>query len=74
MMHRAGAYPFSSSEDSSPGAVGFPPGTTGDSYVRRYMTFDKYGTFELRYARYRRSSESRDALPYQGEFDQELHR
>jgi len=32
-------------------------------------TFDKYGSFELRYARYRRYNDGRDPLPYRGEFD-----
>lgn len=32
--------------------------------------FDPDATFELRYARYRRFTDDRDALPYQGEFEQ----
>lgn len=35
--------------------------------------FDEGGTFELRYARYRRHAEGRQPLSYRGEFDQELH-
>jgi hypothetical protein len=31
--------------------------------------FDPRATFELRYARYRRYTEDREALPYQGEFE-----
>ena len=31
--------------------------------------FDPHATFELRYARYRRYTEDREALPYQGEFE-----
>lgn len=38
----------------------------------RYETFDRAGTFELRYLRYRRGSETRAPLKYQGEFDVEL--
>ena len=38
------------------------------------LTFDKYGNFELRYARYRRYNDNREALQYQGEFDQQLGR
>lgn len=37
-------------------------------------TFDAEGTFELRYRRYRRTTESRGPLPYWGEFDAELGR
>jgi hypothetical protein len=74
IMHRAGAYAFSSKEDPNAGAGGFAAGSAQDPYVRRYITFDKYGTFELRYARYRRSGDKRDPLPYQGEFNQEIHK
>jgi len=31
--------------------------------------FDPDGTFELRYARYRRYDDARDAMPYKGEFE-----
>ena len=31
--------------------------------------FDPQGTYEMRYARYRRYDEYRDAMPYKGEFD-----
>jgi hypothetical protein len=37
-------------------------------------TFDQAGNFELRYQRHRRYNESRDPLPYTGEFDRELRR
>ncbi len=36
------------------------------------VVFDREGTFELRYLRYRRTTEARPALPYFGEFDREL--
>jgi hypothetical protein len=65
-MHRAGAYAFSNNEDGKPGA--------SSSLYDRYKTFDKYGTFSLRYARYRRYGDNRDAATYQGEFDREIHR
>jgi hypothetical protein len=35
-------------------------------------TFDQGGSFEMRYQRYRRYNESRDPLPYTGEFEREL--
>ena len=38
------------------------------------MTRDKYANFELRYSRYRRYTDAREALAYQGEFDQQLNR
>jgi hypothetical protein len=63
-MRRAGAYAFSNAEDQR-GA--------GSSFYERYKTFDKYGTFNLRYARYRRYSD-RDPYPYQGELDREIYR
>jgi hypothetical protein len=66
LMHRAGAYAFSNREDARR--------ETAASYYDRYVTFDKYGNFELRYARYRRYGDNRDPMPYLGEFDQELSR
>jgi hypothetical protein len=38
------------------------------------VVFDREGTFELRYLRYRRTTEARSAMPYFGEFDRELGR
>jgi hypothetical protein len=67
-MHRAGAYALSNDED--PKTTGKE--ASGDRYVHKYVTFDKYGTFEQRYARYRRYNDSRDASKYSGELDQEL--
>ena len=32
-----------------------------------------FQTFELRYQRYRRNTDSRGPLPYYGEFDKELY-
>jgi hypothetical protein len=68
LMQRAGAYAFANYVDEDKG-----------SPYEKYRTFDKDATFELRYARYRRynlrskdDSEERP-LPYQGEFDQQLH-
>src|SRR5207302_105273 len=55
LMQRASAYPFSNDldaavdPDSEQAEKEFP-----DRYYRRYVTFDKYATFELRYAHYRR--------------------
>jgi hypothetical protein len=46
LMHRAGAYPFSSQEDSN--------GKESNSLYDKYKTFDPEGMFELKYARYRR--------------------
>jgi len=68
LMHRAGAYALSNDED--PKTTGKE--ASGDRYVHKYVTFDKYGTFEQRYARYRRYNDSRDASKYSGELDQEL--
>src|ERR1700757_214754 len=38
-----------------------------------HSTFDSEATFVIRYARFRRSGDQRDPLPYNGEFNQELH-
>lgn len=38
----------------------------------RFETFDRAGTFELRYQRYRRYGEGRGALPYRGELNDQL--
>jgi uncharacterized membrane protein required for colicin V production len=46
LMHRAGAYPFSSEEE--------PKGKESNSLYDKYKTFDPEGLFELNYARYRR--------------------
>jgi uncharacterized membrane protein required for colicin V production len=62
MMRHAGAFPFSWKEDD-------PEATTS---LERYATFDRDGTFELRYLRYRRGFQEGGPLPYFGEFDREL--
>jgi hypothetical protein len=64
MMRYAGAYPLTWSEDHP----------DGDTLYDRYQTFDRGGTFELRYLRYRRHNENRGPLPYQGEFNRDLYR
>jgi uncharacterized membrane protein required for colicin V production len=64
MMRHAGAYPLAWREDSSGGETNYD----------RYRTFDRYGTFELRYLRYRRFNDNRPALKYQLEFERELYR
>jgi hypothetical protein len=70
LMRRAGAYPLSNEEDLKAKAD-----ENKDSYYYdRSITFDKYGTFELRYQRYRRYGDKRNPLQYQGEFDKEIHR
>ena len=63
LMRHAGASPFSWKED---------PEAAGQPAVDRFTTFDRHATFELRYLRYRRSSEGRVPLPYFGEFDNEV--
>jgi hypothetical protein len=64
-MRHAGAYPLSGTEDNP----------EAESAFDRSATFDRHGTFELRYQRYRRHTASRPApMPYQGEFDRELKR
>jgi hypothetical protein len=66
LMQRAGAFPFAYSVDED--------FKNDESPYNRYLTFDKYGTFEVRYARHRRYNDDREALPDLGEFDREVHR
>jgi hypothetical protein len=63
LMRHAGAFPFAGSADEQ----------TADSAYQRYATFDRSGTFELRYLRYRRYPDTSGPLPYQGELDSELY-
>ncbi len=65
-MRRAGAFPFAFQAD--------PDAEEQVTPYDRYLTFDKYGTFVPRYARYRRYDDNRDALPYLGECDDAVHR
>jgi hypothetical protein len=67
MMHRAGAYTFANIEDLR------PPGKQASSnrFFNQYNTFDKPGSFELRFARYRRYNDHRGPMKYvPGEVDQ----
>jgi len=75
MMQRASAYPFSNDPDDAidpdteQAEKAFP-----DRYYRKYVTFDKYATFELRYARYRRYDDKGAREEYKGTFDREVHK
>jgi uncharacterized membrane protein required for colicin V production len=66
VMRHAGAYPFAYREVSD--------ATDSDSPYGRFATFDRAGSFELRYLRYRRYTDARNPLPYLGEFDRVLKR
>lgn len=70
LMRRAGAYTFANNEDRN---VLFPE-SFSDRFTRDHLTFDKYATFGLRYARYRRYDDNGNVLPYLGEFDREVHK
>lgn len=61
MMRNAGMSAFSWKED--------PVSENGQS-----LTFDRAGTFELRYLRHRRSTDARPPMPYQGEFEREINK
>lgn len=70
LMRHAGAYPLAWSE---------PKEDTGKKDEEKnafdfWETFDREGTYELRYSRYRRHTDQRGPLTYQGEFDRELGR
>lgn len=59
LMFRASAYPLSRSAQNP----------TGEDYYDQCQTFDRQGSFELRYARYRRH---KPPMAYHGEFEDEL--
>ncbi len=63
LMQHAGATPFRWKEEPAP---------MSNANVDQYKTFDRSGTFELRYLRYRRSTAERGPMPYFGEFDREV--
>ncbi len=67
MMQRESGGSFGWKDDPNP----YPH---KDGTEDRYVVFDRCGTFELRYLRYRRTTETRPALPYFGELDRELGR
>jgi hypothetical protein len=64
LMRHAGAYPLAWTEEDA----------AADAAFDRWATFDRQGTFEMRYLRNRRHTETRGPLPYIGEFDKELGR
>jgi hypothetical protein len=64
LMYRAGAVPFATSDIDDR----YTAGTT----TEKHFTFDKFGTFELRYARFRRWDNAGAINPYQGEFAEQL--
>jgi hypothetical protein len=63
MMRHAGAYAVSGTEERP----------EADSIFERTATFDRDGTFELRYLRYRRYNDQRKVLQYDGELEDVLH-
>ncbi len=75
-MRRAGAYTFASSyyENLSSGAEKGSKAKAASSNSRydHYRTFDRQGSFEIRYLRYRRYNDERGPIPYLGEFEEEL--
>jgi uncharacterized membrane protein required for colicin V production len=64
LMRHAGAYPLAWTEEKE----------DAENPFDRWATFDREGTFELRYARYRRHTDKRGPMNYQGELDRELGR
>ena len=70
LLRRAGAYALANNEDRDV----LRPDSFAERFTREHVTFDKYGTFGLRYARYRRYDSNFNTLPYHGEFEQELHK
>ncbi len=70
LMRRAGAYTFANQEDKRV----LNPDSFSDRFLKEHLTFDKYGTFEPRYARYRRYDSNWNTQPYFGECDQQVHK
>jgi len=70
LMRHAGAYAFARSEDN-PDAR-WPDGSEAAPYDK-YSTFDRAGTFELRYYRYRRYFDGEEPQRYLGELDHVLN-
>ncbi len=66
LMRHAGAHAFSWSEDKDKPEAENP--------YDHYLTFDRDGTFELRFLRYRRYGDKRDPFRYEGEFGRELNK
>lgn len=65
LMRYAGAYGFAYQPDED--------AEDDDPPLQKYLTFDRNGSYELRYARYRRYAEDAEGpRPYLGEFDKEL--
>jgi hypothetical protein len=69
LMYRAGAFAFANEEENTP----VPESVTGmEKNYYQYYTFDKSGTFEMRYKKYRRWGDSRDATTYAGELKDDI--
>jgi hypothetical protein len=68
MMRHAGAFPLANREDKAAQRMEDP------GWYDRYLTFDRYGTFEQRYLRYRRYDEKNTPRVYVGELDTEIYR
>ncbi len=64
MMRYAGAHALAWEEDDS----------SNENRYDRFKTFDRYGTFELRYSRYRRHTDTEAPKKYQMELERELHK
>lgn len=64
LMRHAGAYPLVSLEDAPEAETAYD----------RFRTFDRAGSYELRYLRYRRWTQHGPPMGYGGEFDRELNR
>jgi hypothetical protein len=65
-MRRAGGYAFANQVD--------PVHADEADPEKKFLTFDKYGGYIPRYARYRRYADNRGPIPYQGECDAEVQR
>jgi hypothetical protein len=64
MMRHAGANPLTWEEDDP----------SAESNYDRFLTFDRHGTFELRYLRYRRHDANGMSREYKHELDREIGR
>jgi hypothetical protein len=70
LMYRAGAFAFATGDEDP--RFSSDSGSVFERAYGRHFTFDKFATFEMRYARFRRYGDVRDPEPYQGQLSEEL--
>ena len=69
LMYRAGAFAFATSDED---ASASDNGSAFEKAYAKHYTFDRKATFEMRYARFRRYGDHRNADAYLGQLDDDL--